>query len=443
MVGRFLWRRGQLAIIVIIIQQKSRQRTPLFEASVFARLTRRADHAKRISADHVNRISIVERSGLFDRDWYLKQYPDVASTGLDPLRHFVERGSAEGRSPGPGFDAAWYLSRYSDVRAAGIEPLFHYLEFGVAEKRLPISRTNEDVVSDYWGADRKAESQHSWLENKVILDCLHRRVSGDPQVGTYSWVKQKYFPAPVSLCLSLGCGLGDFERGAIGLGIAKKFHAYDISSGAIETAQKRATAAGLTDQIEYGVQNLENVVLPAKTYDAIFMISSAHHIFNLENLFFQCRDALKPGGLMILDEYIGPTRFQSSPLVTEIINKMLAILPSRYRKNLFTNDGRTIDSYAPFSLEEFERNDPSEAIRSGEIVNVLKLYFDIVDLRPYGGAILHMLFSGIMGNFDESNDTDVTLLRTISAFEEILEKVGAINSDFAAIVAKPRQTVLS
>lgn len=65
MVGRFLWRRGQLAIIVIIIQQKSRQRTPLFEASVFARLTRRADHAKRISADHVNRISIVERSGLF------------------------------------------------------------------------------------------------------------------------------------------------------------------------------------------------------------------------------------------------------------------------------------------------------------------------------------------------------------------------------------------
>jgi len=91
--------------------------------------------------------------------------------------------------------------------------------------------------------------------------------------------------------------------------------------------------------------------------------------------------------------------------------------------------------------EHFEKHDPSEAVRSGEIVTTLKMYFDILEFRPYGGAILHMLFSGIMGNFNEHNETDVALLRTIATFEEVMEGAGLIGSDFAAIVAKPKQVV--
>ena len=38
---------------------------------------------------------------LFDAEWYLKQYPDVLSSGMDPLLHFIKRGAAEGRDPFP------------------------------------------------------------------------------------------------------------------------------------------------------------------------------------------------------------------------------------------------------------------------------------------------------------------------------------------------------
>lgn len=78
---------------------------------------------------------IVARSGLFDAEWYLAQYPDVTASGADPLRHFLRHGGLEGRSPGPDFDTAHYRRLYPDVVAAGINPLVHYLTAGWDEGR--------------------------------------------------------------------------------------------------------------------------------------------------------------------------------------------------------------------------------------------------------------------------------------------------------------------
>ena len=299
----------------------------------------------------------------------------------------------------------------------------------------------DTTVSDYWAIDR-SKHRVSWLQHPTIIDYVKRRVSGDPNVSTLMWFKQTYFPRPVELALSLGCGFGRFERDAVSVGIAKKFHANDISEGAVAKARKDAADAGLANQIEYSVLNLNDATLSRATYDAVFVLSAAHHVFELEKLFRQCRKALKPGGMLFLDEYVGPSRFQSPPMVTELINRLRIILPEKYRKSLLANDGSLIHQFAPSPVEHFEKHDPSEAVRSGEIISTLKLYFDIVEYRPYGGAILHMLFSGIMGNFDERDENDVALLKTLATFEEFVESTGAIGSDFAVIVAKPR-TVMS
>jgi hypothetical protein len=52
------------------------------------------------------RMQIVSQSGLFDPDWYLQAYPDVAACGLDPLRHYSESGFLENRRPGANAPAA-------------------------------------------------------------------------------------------------------------------------------------------------------------------------------------------------------------------------------------------------------------------------------------------------------------------------------------------------
>jgi hypothetical protein len=74
-------------------------------------------------------------SGLFDPDWYVANYPDVAAAGYDPVRHYLRFGVAQKRQPGPCFDGLWYANRNLDVRRAGANPLVHYLRFGVSEAR--------------------------------------------------------------------------------------------------------------------------------------------------------------------------------------------------------------------------------------------------------------------------------------------------------------------
>ena len=297
------------------------------------------------------------------------------------------------------------------------------------------------IASEYWAVDRTGPRPLSWLEHPTIVEIVNRRVSGDPKVSTLEWFRNKYFQRPVDLALSLGCGFGGFERFGIEHRIARRIHANDLSEGAILKAREAAAQAKLADKINYSVVNLDDFTLPAAKYDAIFALSAVHHVFQLEKLFRQCRKALKPGALLFLNEYIGPSRFQCAPDVVRLINRLRDILPEKYRTSLFANDGSLIHPYSPSPVEHFEKHDPSEAVRSGEIMSTLKLYFDILEYRPYGGAILHMLLSGIMGNFDEHNETDVVLLRTIATFEEVMESAGVIGSDFAAIVAKPKQVL--
>lgn len=41
-------------------------------------------------------IRLIRRSGLFDDAWYLKENPDVATSGIDPARHYLLHGWLEG-----------------------------------------------------------------------------------------------------------------------------------------------------------------------------------------------------------------------------------------------------------------------------------------------------------------------------------------------------------
>jgi hypothetical protein len=94
----------------------------MYQASATRRLTSR------------NR-RLIEKSGLFDASWYLKQTPEAAASKLDPLEHYFYVGWKEGRSPSPHFDAAWYRAFYNDVGAAGWEPLLHFIRYGKSRGR--------------------------------------------------------------------------------------------------------------------------------------------------------------------------------------------------------------------------------------------------------------------------------------------------------------------
>lgn len=71
----------------------------------------------------------------FDGGWYLEMYPDVREAGIDPLEHFLNHGSQEGRSPNALFDSQAYLRANPDVVHFERGPFIHYICFGFQEKR--------------------------------------------------------------------------------------------------------------------------------------------------------------------------------------------------------------------------------------------------------------------------------------------------------------------
>ena len=81
-------------------------------------------------------LSLIHRSGLFNKPWYLKNNPDVAHAKMNPLLHYLRYGGFEGRDPSPDFCSELYLDTYEDVKKAGINPLIHYLQYGLKEGRL-------------------------------------------------------------------------------------------------------------------------------------------------------------------------------------------------------------------------------------------------------------------------------------------------------------------
>lgn len=88
-----------------------------------------------LGPDYKDFVSSITTSGLFDREWYLTRYPNVAKSDIDPLDHFCQVGIIEGHNPHEFFDTNWYLHENPDVAAAGVNPIIHYVENGVLEGR--------------------------------------------------------------------------------------------------------------------------------------------------------------------------------------------------------------------------------------------------------------------------------------------------------------------
>ena len=64
---------------------------------------------------------------VFDAGFYLIKYPDVASAGGDPFRHYIEHGAAEGRKPHPLFDPEYYLMGVPGSKDLREPPLVDFL----------------------------------------------------------------------------------------------------------------------------------------------------------------------------------------------------------------------------------------------------------------------------------------------------------------------------
>lgn len=81
---------------------------------------------KTLTEKQKNELKIIQNSTLFDEKFYLKQYPDVANSGLLPALHYLLYGAKEGRNPSSKFSPETYLTQNPTYNPTNQNPIVHF-----------------------------------------------------------------------------------------------------------------------------------------------------------------------------------------------------------------------------------------------------------------------------------------------------------------------------
>lgn len=81
---------------------------------------------------------LIEKSGLFDPQYYMDSNPDLKILSINPLEHFVMSGWREGRNPSARFNTKFYLRTYHEHIPEDQNPLIHYIKKGQKEGKLAL-----------------------------------------------------------------------------------------------------------------------------------------------------------------------------------------------------------------------------------------------------------------------------------------------------------------
>ena len=166
-----------------------------------------------------------------------------------------------------------------------------------------------------------------------------------------------------------------------------KVHGYDLSPANLKAIK------GLDFEFESHVVDCNNLFLEKESLHFIVGHHGIHHVYNVGNLFFQCNQALREGGLMYVEEYVGP-RYLQLPRTNYWIARLLLVCLFSKRERT-THEGRLKGkwiSYPPGAL------DPSEACKSEAIEPEMLDHFQVLHILRYGG-LCYPVFEGLGMNF--------------------------------------------
>lgn len=297
-----------------------------------------------------------------------------------------------------------------------------------------------DKASKHWGEKaQESVTEHvpsSWTECPIVLEeYINPAVSLGKGLDWLTAISKDYFPEPVNKALSLGCGGGGLERHGLLLQMAKQFDAFDVSAEAINIARAEAAKYDVTELLRYDVANLNLLEFTPSTYGAVFASQSVHHIENLEHYMSQVNCALIDDGLFVVNEFIGPNQFQWTDAQLHYAQKMLESIPVKYRQNIREEGVR--ESIVRPTIEAMNDYDPTEAIRSEDIIPEMEKHFEIVDRRDFGGTLLHLVLDNIAGNLSQDEEGKA-VLRNMFVEEQRLIAEGEIQNDFTILVARKK-----
>ena len=259
----------------------------------------------------------------------------------------------------------------------------------------------------------------NWWNISEVSARLVEKATGNPKLAYEDYVVDKYLKGRSGLrFLSLGCGIGSHELCfAHHRDLFADVLGLDISDRLVAQANRTAEMEGLTN-LRYRVGDVNRLGLEPQSLDVVFFHASLHHFSKIDQLLGSVLyNALKPDGLLVMNDYVGPSRLLlTAAQVMEVDAILKNRIPERYRIRLGSKRVKRFVT-GPGVLRMI-LSDPSEAVDSSSIMPALRKYYDAVEERPLGGNILSPLLKDIAHHFNTEDRESMALLKEIFELED-------------------------
>jgi SAM-dependent methyltransferase len=270
-----------------------------------------------------------------------------------------------------------------------------------------------------------------WLNHPRVGEHYHRKSLIDG-LAWQQWIP-KVRGSPATHAIELGCGNGSGVESTWRAGTALRLTGIDLDESRF--SEVRAAMSGAGAPVTLVAADINRLVLEPSSCDLVYALQSFHHFEELEHICDEVSRALVPGGYFVLDEFVGPARFQWTDPQLALTSQILGLLPRNLR--MYRNgieklaEGRS-------SPEEVIRVCSSEAIRSNEIPAVFRKRFHMIHEKNLGGTIQHLLYSGIVHNFPDCDPATDHLIDCINGLEETFIGYRILPSDFMLLIGQKR-----
>lgn len=269
-------------------------------------------------------------------------------------------------------------------------------------------------------------------------ESIARRLTGSPDGNPTLEFAQRHFSPPKKKMLAIGSGLASVEEWYVKCGFVEHCTAFESSHVAVEKARERIAEAGLSDRLEMRCGDVLEAGIPDASYDVVLVQAAIHHFFKIEEMFQLMHRVLKPGGLLVYDEYVGPDHLLFDNNTLDLMDEIDRCLGPRFRHSVQTNSVR--EGVSRPTLQNMLDMDPSEGVHASDILPLTYQYYDVVDRADYGGTLMRPFFTGILGNFDFNDQRDQAIGRLIIHVEDLLLRYGIIPHAHSRVAATRRDT---
>lgn len=276
---------------------------------------------------------------------------------------------------------------------------------------------NENLTKEYWseqarlkaGVDISKRPRRNWWDHPYATR-LYRdqyRVDPAPNYVRPAHLLLKDRAGSRKRAVSFASGSAFKERALVKSGLAEHITCVEISPALCEEGRAAAARDGLADRMTFVCAPFESYAPENEGFDLVIWDHGLHHMFDCKAAIRKSAEILEPGGVFVMDDFVGPTYNQYTEEEYQSAERIRAVLPAEW----FEEPAPLARKLGRIPVEAYKKSDPSEAADSAAILPALAGLGAEV-FRLGGHAFALALREGYF-KFDDNDETHRALMRAI------------------------------